>query len=816
MSEQENYNLEEGAGSSLNLRDLFDVVMHNWYWFALSGLLCVATAFLYLRITPPTYTRTATVLINDEKSGGGMGDMSSFMELGMMGGGNGVENEVLVFKSKRLVQDVVELLDLNTTYSQKKNLSRIDLYKQTPLQVQALDNAEMQSFSCVLVPLADNRYALKEVTLPESHIAYAESTDFEAEFALNDTVQTPMGRLVVTATPYYLDTALGEALYVSCAPLKGVAMNYLGRVNIAPASKQASLIKLTINDTNVDRAESFLNTLIAVYNQDAIKDKNQIAENTSHFIDERLVIISQELGAVDENIETYKKEHKLTDIALETGMVLATDKEYEAEYVELQNQKNVANFIRDYLGDKSKLGDLIPSNTGVADAGIERQIALYNEQLLKLDKLSTGASDRNPILVDLNRSMVSMRRSIVRSIDNLVESLKMRETNLQEQAKAMNTRIKAVPTQEKYVLTVVRQQKIKEELYLFLLNKREENAISLAITESNARIVDPAYGSDAPIAPKKAMVLLAAMLLGLMLPAGVLYLLTLLDTKVQSRKDLEELTTIPYLGDIPAYKGKKGEVDEKDLVVKESGRDSVTEAFRILRSNMSFMMGKEMKVVMLTSAVPGSGKSFVSLNLAVSMAMSAKKVLLVDADIRKGTASKRYKELSEVLDTHPGLTNYLSDQLSDLDAILIKGVTHPMLDVITSGPVPPNPAELLMSERFDKLIDRLRPRYDYIIIDNVPATMVADAMIVNRVADMTIYVVKQGNLDKRMLPEVERLHQSGKLKNMALLLNGATYSEKGYGYGYGYGYGNGYGYGYGNEEDTKKNRSLKKKMFGKK
>ena len=748
MSEQENYNLEEGAGSSLNLRDLFDVVIHNWYWFILSAVLCVVTAFLYLRITPPTYTRTATVLINDDKSSSGMGDMSSFMELGMMGGGNGVENEVLVFKSKRLVQDVVQLLKLNINYSQKKNLSSVDLYNETPLKLEPLDDADKQSFSCVLVPMADNRYTLKEVTLPKNHIAYASALDFEAVFALHDTVQTPMGAMVVTATPYYADAKMGEALYVSCSPLKSVAMDYLSRVNIAPASKQASLIKLTIDDINIARAEDFLNTLIEVYNQDAIKDKNQIAQNTSQFIDERLVIISQELGAVDKNIETYKKENKLTDIMLETGMVLETDKKYEAEYVELQNQLNVANFIRDYLGDKSKFGDLIPSNTGVADAGIELQIAGYNEQLLKLDKLSTGTSARNPILVDLNKSMISMRRSIVRSIDNLVSSLKMREESLEKQAKMMNTRIKAVPTQEKYVLTVVRQQKIKEELYLFLLNKREENAISLAITESNARIVDPAYGSDAPIAPKKAMILLAAMLLGVMIPAGVLYIQNLLDTKVNSRKDLEELTSIPYLGDIPAYERGKGADKKQDLVVTESGRDSVTEAFRILRSNMSFMVSKEMKVVMLTSALPGSGKSFVSLNLAVSLAMSDKKVLLVDADIRKGTASKRYNDLSVGERNHIGLTNYLSGQVNSSSDILILGDIHPMLDVITAGPVPPNPAELLMTDRLDTLFEELRGKYDYIIVDNVPATMVADAMIVNRIADMTIYVVRQGNLDK--------------------------------------------------------------------
>ncbi|WP_301704848.1 polysaccharide biosynthesis tyrosine autokinase, partial [uncultured Parabacteroides sp.] len=414
------------------------------------------------------------------------------------------------------------------------------------------------------------------------------------------------------------------------------------------------------------------------------------------------------------------------------------------------------------------------------------QIGEFNEMLLKRDKLISNSSSKNPVVQDLNNSLIAMKQTIIRSVDNLIVGLNIKIKNIRAQEEQTSRRISAVPTQQKEVLSVERRQKIKEELYLYLLNKREENELTQRMTESNARIIDPAAGSNAPVAPKAMMILLASVVLGCAIPAGVLWLLMVSDTKVRSRKDVEGVLSVPFLGEIP-MRDKK---DKNEVVVHENGRDSVSEAFRIVRTNMDFMRVKEknMQVVMFTSFNPGAGKTFVSINLAMSFALTHKKVVLVDLDIRKGTLS------SHVQVSDMGVTNYLSGRIDNIDEIIRKGELYDKLDIIHAGPVPPNPAELLLSDRLEALIAELRGRYDYIILDNVPAGVVADAVIVNRVADLTIYVVRAGKMDRRVLPEVEKLYREGKLRNMSLILNGTVYKHGAYGYHYGYGYGYGYGY----------------------
>ncbi|MEG0693137.1 MAG: Wzz/FepE/Etk N-terminal domain-containing protein, partial [Oscillospiraceae bacterium] len=480
MKEQENYNIDKDQDNQINLRDILDLLILRWYWFALSVVVCLSGAYLYLSFTAPIYTRTATVLIKDEKKGGAMSEMSSFMELGMLGGGSNVENEVFVFKSKKLMQDVVIRLKLNIDYSTKKMFRTVNLYGKSPVEVEMIKGSGLNSSSFIVKPLSDSQYELFDFELSETEKGSKDAANFKKTLNFNDTISTPVGVIVVKHTNLLDQEYIGEEIKVNFLPVKKVAMAYLDNVNAAPTSKTTSLIKLSLNDTNIQRAEDFLNTLIAVYNEDAVNDKNQIAQNTSQFIDERLVIISRELGVVDQDIETYKKENKLTDIAAEAGLVLETSTKYKAEYIEVENQINVAKFIHEYLVDPSKSRDLIPANTGVSDAGVENQIAIYNESILKRDKLSDSSSDKNPIVKDLNNSLLSMKKSIIRSVDNLLASLDIKRSNLLKEEKKTTNRIESVPSQEKYVLTVARQQKIKEELYLFLLNKREENALSLA------------------------------------------------------------------------------------------------------------------------------------------------------------------------------------------------------------------------------------------------------------------------------------------------------------------------------------------------
>ena len=439
--------------------------------------------------------------------------------------------------------------------------------------------------------------------------------------------------------------------------------------------------------------------------------------------------------------------------------------------------------------DPTKSNELIPSNTGISDVNIEGQISQYNALMLQRDKLLTNSSTKNPVVMDMNNTLAAMKQTMIRTVDNLIAALNMKLDNIKGEEERALRRIAAVPSQQKYVLSVERQQKIKESLYIYLLNKREENALTQSMTETNARIIDPAMGSSAPISPNGQQILMIGILIGLAIPAAVLILISILDTTIHTKRDVTGVLTVPFLGEIPQRARVKGE-SKHSIAVKADSIDAVSEAFRILRTNMAFMSsdGKPVKSIMITSLNVSAGKTFISANLGMTLALTGKKVALVDLDIRKGTLSTRMKKQKL------GVTNYLAGTVTNIDELIFKSDLNENLSMIYSGPVPPNPAELLLSNKLNELIDGLKERFDYVLLDNVPSNMVADAMIVNRVADLTLYIIRAGRMDKRQLADVEQLFTDGKLKNMAVVLNGVKMHKKGYGY-YGY-YGYGYGYGY--------------------
>lgn len=736
-TEQEtNTRVEE---NELNLEDILQVVLANWHWFVLSVVVCAGAAFLYLKWAPKVYTRTASVLIKDDAKGGALSESAAFEDLGIFGTKRNVDNEVLVFKSRRLMTEVARNLHLDVSYTVKEGLRTVELYTQSPVLLSFPDAEEAQAFSLRAKPISAEEVVLSDFVIDD------ESAGEPMTVALNDTVTTPVGRVVVVPSLYYGDKYFNTTVQVTKSPLQNVAIGFQANLQATLASKTATIINLTLQDVSIPRAEDVINTLISVYNTDAINDKNQIVMNTSNFINDRLIVIEKELGSVDSDIESYKREHQLTDISSETGMYLQTSSRNQQEGLSLENQLSLAKYIKNYLTDPGKSSELIPANTGISDVNIESQIGEYNEMLLKRDKLISNSSNKNPVVQDLNNSLIAMKQTIIRSVDNLIVGLNIKIKNVQAQEEQTNRRISAVPTQQKEILSVERRQKIKEELYLYLLNKREENELTQRMTESNARIIDPASGSNVPVAPKSMMIFLASIVLGCAIPAGVLWMLVISDTKVRSRKDVEGVLSVPFLGEIP-MRDKK---DKNEVVVHENGRDSVSEAFRIVRTNMDFMRVKDknMQVVMFTSFNPGAGKTFVSINLAMSFALTHKKVVLVDLDIRKGTLSSHVK-VSDM-----GVTNYLSGRVDNVDEIIRKGELYDKLDIIHAGPVPPNPAELLLSDRLETLVAELRKRYDYIILDNVPAGVVADAVIVNRVADLTIYVVRAGRMDPAPFPK---------------------------------------------------------------
>lgn len=760
----------------LNIVDLFMYLASQWKWFLLSILICGGIAWYNYARAPLVYFRSATVIIKDpsnKASTSGLDRFDNFINK------VNVANEILQFRSKKLMREVVQRVHADVSYQIKDGLRSNELYNESPVLVSLPDALPEQSFSFTMTLKDAKTVTLSDFSGIEAKPSY--------EVALNDTVAIIEGmNVVVTATNYLRDSWLNTPIRVQKLPVESMVNYYKNALGIQQEEEEASILTLALKDSSPARAEDVLNTLITVYNEEAIKEKNQVAVNTANFINERLIIIERELGNVESNLESFKQRNQIVDIASSAGMYMTESQKYNADAMELETQLRLANFIKDYLTDPSKETDLIPSNTGISDMNIENQISLYNAAKLKRDHLIDDSSVNNPVVQELNNSLRAMKQSIIRAVDNMIVSLNVKRNDAQNREMRAQDRVTAIPTKERQMLSIERQQKIKEALYLFLLNKREENALSQAMADNNARVIDGAEGSNAPISPNRNRILLLGLLVGIALPGAVCLAILFMDTRVHGRKDIEGVTSVPYLGEIPLDKEAMKDHRKKVMAVKEQGDDIVSEAFRILRTNMAFLSKKDKpaQVITFTSFNIGAGKTFIARNLSMSLAYMKKRVVMVDLDIRKGTLSRHFGHY------HVGVTNYLSDNTVKVDDI----IQHQEgFDLIPAGILAPNPAELLMDNRLDELINELRTRYDYIIADNVPVGLIADATIANRIADLTIFVVRAGKLDRRQLPDIEKLYQEKKLKNMALVLNGANPERHGYGYSYGYGYGYGYG-----------------------
>ena len=761
----------------LNIVDLFMYLASQWKWFLLSILICGGIAWYNYARAPLVYFRSATVIIKDpsnKASTSGLDRFDNFINK------VNVANEILQFRSKKLMREVVQRVHADVSYQIKDGLRNNELYNESPVLVSLPDALPEQSFSFTMTLKDAKTVTLSDFSGIEAKPSY--------EVALNDTVAIIEGmNVVVTATNYLRDSWLNTPIRVQKLPVESMVNYYKNALGIQQEEEEASILTLALKDSSPARAEDVLNTLITVYNEEAIKEKNQVAVNTANFINERLIIIERELGNVESNLESFKQRNQIVDIASSAGMYMTESQKYNADAMELETQLRLANFIKDYLTDPSKETDLIPSNTGISDMNIENQISLYNAAKLKRDHLIDDSSVNNPVVQELNNSLRAMKQSIIRAVDNMIVSLNVKRNDAQNREMRAQDRVTAIPTKERQMLSIERQQKIKEALYLFLLNKREENALSQAMADNNARVIDGAEGSNAPISPNRNRILLLGLLVGIALQGAVCLAILFMDTRVHGRKDIEGVTSVPYLGEIPLDKEAMKDHRKQVMAVKEQGDDIVSEAFRILRTNMAFLSKKDKpaQVITFTSFNTGAGKTFIARNLSMSLAYLKKRVVMVDLDIRKGTLSRHFGHY------HVGVTNYLSDNTVKVDDI----IQHQEgFDLIPAGILAPNPAELLMDNRLDELMDELRTRYDYIIADNVPVGLIADATIANCIADLTIFVVRAGKLDRRQLPDIEKLYQEKKLKNMALVLNGANPERHGYGYSYGYGYGYGYGY----------------------
>ena len=780
------------ADDFIRIQDLWSMFVPKWHWFAISLFITLTIAVLYLLSTPPIYTRTAAILVKDNsKSSSSTSAMNDFSDLGIFKSNTNINNELLTLKSPTLMTEVVNRLGLNETFTIRKGLKNVDLYKVSPVTITFCDKIEVP-LSFTIKFSSKEAFAISELEISGEDIGETLSAQ------MGDSIQTSAGIMIVSPTQEFTDAFIGTSIRYVRGSVRAAVDTYSNALVAELGNEDATIINLSINDTSIRKAEDILNTLIEVYNENWIRDKNQIAVSTSQFISDRLGVIESELGHVDENISSYKSEHLLPDVQAASSLYMAQSAENNKELSTLNNQLSTAQYIRRELNTK-QLDQTLPANSGIVSANIETQISEYNNLVLDRNRLIANSSEKNPLVKNMASSLQSMQRTIIQSVDNLIVSLNTQIRSLRRQEEATTNRLASNPNQAKYLLSVERQQKVKEELYLYLLQKREENELSQAFTAYNTRLITAPRGSMFPTAPRKMNILLVAFAVGLLVPAVGIFMKENMNTKVRGRKDLENLS-IPFIGEIPQYSGTKKKwwefkhrkrQDMKIIVVNEGNRNIINEAFRVLRSNMDFMASKDnnQHVFVLTSFNPGSGKSFLAINIAISFAIKKKKILVIDGDLRHRTVS------SYVDSPNKGLSDYLNNQIEDWKEIIVSYKGYTNLHILPIGTIPPNPTELLEDSKLSMLIEALRPEYDYIFIDCPPVDIVADAQIIEKWADRTIFVVRSGLLDRSMLSELENMYTGKRFKNLSMILNGteSTGGRYGYRYGYHYGYASYYG-----------------------
>ena len=784
-------------GRNLTLKDIWFLCIHNWKWFVISLALCLLAATFYILKTTPVYSRNASVLIKeDRKSGSVSSDISSaFTDLGFGQTRVNVNNEIINFSSPDLMQQVVQSLNLDVDYRKKGFFHDQTLYGTSlPVKVRFLSVGRNEGAALTLSPADSNSVMLDDFVYRQEKVR----GDIRA--AYGDTVETPAGRICVERSDDPDAPALNFPIHVTRSGILSTARRYRSRMTASLSDKNTTVINLTFRDVNTQRAEDVLRMVINVYNENWIKDKNQITTSTNEFIADRLRIIEQELGSVDKTITSYRSEHRLPDNTSAARMDMELSAEAGKHLMELNNQLSIARFLQNDVRGAAA-GSLLPANVGLNDVSTQSQISQFNSLMLQRNRLVENSSEENLLVKDLDQQLAALRSAILTSLDNYIKSVDIQIQSSRQVQRSSQARVSSIPLQAGQLLSDERQQKVKEALYLFLLQKREENELSQAFTAYNTRVVASPGGSNIPVAPNKTMILLAALLLGLALPFAWFYLKEILDTSVRGRKDLENLSA-PLLGELPSAYQKKNifdhvritdKAEDRKIVVKPHCRNVVNEAFRVVRTNLEFMHGKEpgSKVMMITSFNAGAGKTFIAANLGTALTIKGKRVLVIDLDLRKRSMGDFVGQPKK------GVADYLGGNTDDWKSLVVPDADSSKPDILPVGTPPPNPTELLSEARLAQLIDCARNEYDFILLDCPPIEIVADADLVALHVDITVFVVRAGLLERGMLPEIEKLYQSRKYPNMALLLNGTEASGR---HGYPYGYKYGYSYGYGSDE----------------
>lgn len=766
---------ESADENFFSLRDLLETVQTKWVYFLLSVLIFGALSWLYLSSRTPLYQRHAVILVKDDATGSTSSKRSalnttSLMQLNGVLGGTSVKNELYILRSYQLMREVVKTLGLDVQYDYHYRMRHISLYKERPVTVD-FKSEYRHPLRFQLTVDGAGGYTISNVRYGER----LQKREFAKSFSYGDSVDAPFGQFVVTLNEKALERFAGKSITVTRYSVEDAAIMTCGRVSTSEMDKESTLVILNCTDSNIRRADDILSSILEAYKQSIIQNKNEIAQSTADFIDDRIALISIELGEVENEMAQFKQRNGLMDIKANADAFLGQTTAARQRTIQAETQYNLVQYLADYVSRNMQGHNLIPSLGGVADVGIQTQISQFNQLMLQRNNLASTAGEESPSIKDLDANLDQMRQAIIASLEGFSASLKLQLQQARKDEQGLNTTMHAVPQKEKEFIDISRQQAIKETLFTFLLNRREETALQLAITEANISIVEHPFGSKHPVAPRRRIIMLLGLLAGLIIPLVYFRTKALLNMTVRGRRDIESFTTIPVLGEVPH---RRDGLDDSAIVVNNDSDDALGEAFRLLRFSTNFIK-RDARVIMFTSTMPGEGKTFISRNFSATIGITGKRVVLVDTDIRKRTQSR----LSST-ERRGGLTSYLSGSSTDLKSLIVTNGIAENVDFLPAGITPPNPAELLMSDRLDECMAELRQMYDYVIVDNVPAQVVADAGIVNRVADLTIYVVREGKVDRRYLPELERLHQEGKFNNLCIVINDASMEKKVYGYGY--------------------------------
>ena len=773
----------------INIQEILFRYLIHWPWFVVSVIVCVALAWGYLRLTTPVYNISATVLIKDEKKGGGANMSSELEKMGLNGfvsSSSNIENEIEVLKSRTLAREVVSSLGLFVTYMDEDKFPNKELYRTSPVLVsltpQEADRLpQTMEIDMLLQPAGAMDVQVKvgkkeyRKHLEKLPAVFPTDEGTVAFFANNDTLSS--------LRPESVTTERHITAYIN-RPF-AVAKGYAGSLLITPTSKATSVVTVSLKNSNTQRGKDYIDKLLEMYNINANNDKNEVAQRTAEFIDERIDIISKELGSTERDLENFKRSAGITDLTSEAQIALTGNAEYEKKRVENQTQINLVMDLKKYLQGSGY--EVLPANVGLQDAGVAGAIDRYNEMVAERKRLLRTSTESNPAIVNLTTSIRAMRSNIQTTLDATLKGLEITKADLIREASRYSRRISDAPTQERQFVSIARQQEIKSGLYLMLLQKREENAIVLAAIANNAKIIDEAQADSTPISPKRMTIYLAALVFGIGIPVGVIYLIGLTKFKIEGRADVEKLTSLPVVGDIPLADEKTGAI-----AVFENQNNLMSETFRNVRTNLQFMLENGKNVILVTSTVSGEGKSFISANLAISLSLLGKKVVIVGLDIRKPGLNKVFNLPKKEY----GITQFLTNSTVNLMDLVHHSDINKNLYILPGGTVPPNPTELLARDGLEKAVEILRKNFDYVILDTAPVGMVTDTLLIGRVADLSVYVCRADYTRKTEFTLINELAENNKLPNLCIVINGLDLQKKKYGYYYGYGkYGKYYGYG---------------------